>query len=326
MENETISDVSSLHNFGAIKRHVREKRNGAPKVTKLNTSLASKIKTKTINNSSFLKVSLKHNNKALAVALSAAKENSQQLRKEKLLLQGEIDELRLQNVSLRQKLNFLNKTLIEMETFLNNNFLTAIEISTISESCSNCKSYVAALEVTSGITEKSKDGSRTENQPSMQQVSSSASVMELNDSTSAGESKANNSPFPINGYVTERKKQNSDTKTKQERTLRCFTDRVRDTNSISTEIDPNGISHGESFPESGNEPACGDQVCSINEQKSEETVYDADMEMTASELGEIVIIKSKAKETNAQRVNAGKNPANLRKDNGSKGKYHKTKC
>ncbi|XP_067319315.1 shugoshin 2, partial [Anolis sagrei] len=388
MENETISDASSLHNFGAIKRHVREKRNGAPKVTKLNTSLASKIKTKTINNSSFLKVSLKHNNKALAVALSAAKENSQQLRKEKLLLQGEIDELRLQNVSLRQKLNFLNKTLIEMETFLNNNLLTAIEISTISEHipkmlelgrdlCNSCQqseisnhqirsirgnisaTYTSendgekqgclcvteVADLTKEMPELSKESATNqvrsllhfpekmlkpnetnkmknvlfakaflkENQPSMQQVSSSASVMELNDSTSAGESKANNSPFPINGYVTERKKQNSDTKTKQERTLRCFTDRVRDTNSISNEIDPNGISHGESFPESGNAPACGDQVCSINEQKSEETVYDADMEMTASELGEIVIIKSKAKEKNAQRVNAGKNPANLRK-------------
>uniref|UniRef100_L7MZL6 Shugoshin C-terminal domain-containing protein n=1 Tax=Anolis carolinensis TaxID=28377 RepID=L7MZL6_ANOCA len=138
MENEIISEVSSLHNFEHIKRHVREKRNGFPKVAKLNTSLASKIKTKTINNSSFLKVSLKNNNKALAVALSAEKEKSQQLRKEKLILQGEVDELRLQNVLLRQKLNFLNKTLIEMETFLNNNLLSAIEMSTISEVCFYC--------------------------------------------------------------------------------------------------------------------------------------------------------------------------------------------
>nr|XP_016847046.1 PREDICTED: shugoshin-like 2 [Anolis carolinensis] len=112
MENEIISEVSSLHNFEHIKRHVREKRNGFPKVAKLNTSLASKIKTKTINNSSFLKVSLKNNNKALAVALSAEKEKSQQLRKEKLILQGEVDELRLQNVLLRQKLNFLVNSVV----------------------------------------------------------------------------------------------------------------------------------------------------------------------------------------------------------------------
>ncbi|XP_016847046.2 shugoshin 2 isoform X2 [Anolis carolinensis] len=409
MENEIISEVSSLHNFEHIKRHVREKRNGFPKVAKLNTSLASKIKTKTINNSSFLKVSLKNNNKALAVALSAEKEKSQQLRKEKLILQGEVDELRLQNVLLRQKLNFLNKTLIEMETFLNNNLLSAIEMSTISEhipktlesgrdlynSCqqsevsnhqsrsigqhisatytsgndggkqdSLCVSEVADLakempelskETATNqirslpekmLSEKMLKENETnkmrnvlfanafskENQSSMQQVSSSASVMDLSNSISARDSKANNSSFTINGYVTERKKQrmplssivssNFDTKIEQESMLHCFTDRVRGTNWINNEIDPNGISHGESFPQSDNEPACRDKVCPIKEQKSEETVYDVDMEMTASELGEIVIIKSKVKEKNAKRVKAETISANLRKVNYSNTEKH----
>lgn len=49
MESDIIPEASSFCTFGEIKRRVREKKNGALKVTKLNTSLASKIKTKILS-------------------------------------------------------------------------------------------------------------------------------------------------------------------------------------------------------------------------------------------------------------------------------------
>lgn len=68
-----VTETGSLFTSGN-KRHVKDKR--ISKTAKLNVSLASKIKTKIINNSSIFKISLKHNNRALAQALSKEKENS----------------------------------------------------------------------------------------------------------------------------------------------------------------------------------------------------------------------------------------------------------
>ncbi|XP_012580479.1 PREDICTED: shugoshin-like 2 [Condylura cristata] len=123
-------DTGSLFTSGT-KRHVREKRNS--KTAKLNVSLASKIKTKILNNSSIFKISLKHNNRALAQALSREKENSRRITTEKMLLQKEVEKLNFENTFLRLKLNNLNKKLIETEALMNNNLITAIEMSTLSE-------------------------------------------------------------------------------------------------------------------------------------------------------------------------------------------------
>ncbi|KAI5930255.1 Shugoshin 2 [Manis javanica] len=125
-----VTETGSLFTSGN-KRHVKDKR--ISKTAKLNVSLASKIKTKIINNSSIFKISLKHNNRALAQALSKEKENSRRITTEKVLLQKEVEKLNFENTFLRLKLNNLNKKLIEIEALMNNNLITAIEMSTFSE-------------------------------------------------------------------------------------------------------------------------------------------------------------------------------------------------
>ncbi|XP_015224889.1 PREDICTED: shugoshin-like 2 [Cyprinodon variegatus] len=63
------------------------------KLSKQNSVLASKIKNKILNTSSFFKVSLKTNNKALALALQAQKERSRQLEMQVMDLQKQVDTL-----------------------------------------------------------------------------------------------------------------------------------------------------------------------------------------------------------------------------------------
>ena len=59
------------------------------------------------DNSSIFKISLKHNNRALAQALSRERENSRRITTEKMLLQKEVDKLNFENTFLRLKLNNL---------------------------------------------------------------------------------------------------------------------------------------------------------------------------------------------------------------------------
>ncbi|XP_074685620.1 shugoshin 2 [Strix aluco] len=132
MDKRVTAKPSTIFTSDAVKGHMKKK-DGTSHAAKWNAALASKIRTKLINNSSMFKVSLKQNNKALAVALSVEKENSRKLKSEKIFLQKEVEKIQLHNILLRQKLNCLNKTLKEIEAFLNDNLLTAIEISSLSE-------------------------------------------------------------------------------------------------------------------------------------------------------------------------------------------------
>ncbi|RVE61127.1 hypothetical protein OJAV_G00167660 [Oryzias javanicus] len=73
------------------------------KPSKQTSAAASKIKNKILNNSSFFKVSLKTNNKALALALQAQKEKSRQLEMQVVYLQKQLEALTFELAAKKYK-------------------------------------------------------------------------------------------------------------------------------------------------------------------------------------------------------------------------------
>nr|XP_020667439.1 shugoshin 2 isoform X1 [Pogona vitticeps] len=285
--------------------------------------------------------------------------------------------------------------LIKIEAFLNNNLLTAIELSSISEhipksvtleeeqcnsfdhqvrsigqhvnspyiakheekkqdkiftcGAEDCIKQISVLSTETAadqmntelfVSEKMQHSSESnkmetvpvrnifskENQSSVERLSSNTLNVDLDNASSVEDyennSKAHNSPFPIHGYVTRRKKQDMlcksimptdfDTKTDQKITLHCRTDIVSTTSEICNEIAPNGVPPIQSCFQPSNETAQTGKVTFSNDQTSEETVYDTDMELTASELGEILIIKSKGRERNTNIIKDSKKSTDLK--------------
>ncbi|XP_072902935.1 uncharacterized protein [Hemitrygon akajei] len=97
---------------------MKERRNGMLKKTKYNALLTSKIKTKILNSSSMMKISLKNNNKALAIALAKEKQKYRILEQENMMLQKEMCSQSYDIVALQQRLTTQNAKISILEEYL----------------------------------------------------------------------------------------------------------------------------------------------------------------------------------------------------------------
>lgn len=156
-------------------------------------------------------------------------------------------------------------------------------------------------------------------------------MLNLDKEPSVGEFQENSrppnySPFSIHGHVTERKKQarpcisnahpiadNLNIAVDQNSMLPCGTGKASIINKMGNQMPLNVASHPEPFTQPITLPAHTDKVGFKNDLKPEETLYDTDMELTASELGEIFTIKSKTRDKSANIVKANKTATALRK-------------
>ncbi|XP_072336067.1 uncharacterized protein [Scyliorhinus torazame] len=117
MESEAMNATVSTSHLD-FSGKMKERRNGILKKTKYNASLISKIKTKILNNSSMMKISLKNNNKALALALAEEKKKYRMAEQEKVILHKEIYTQNYDIVMLQQRLKTQNAKLSTLEDSL----------------------------------------------------------------------------------------------------------------------------------------------------------------------------------------------------------------
>ncbi|XP_034780272.1 shugoshin 2-like isoform X1 [Acipenser ruthenus] len=116
-----------------LRERMLEKKQGSLKAAKLNTSLALKIKTKILNNSSIVHTSMKINNKALALALSAQKEKCKLLEQEMIKLQKEAVMLYVQNASYSHRQNHLLSLLKELQQSTHERLDAAVQMCSVED-------------------------------------------------------------------------------------------------------------------------------------------------------------------------------------------------
>ncbi|KFR00082.1 hypothetical protein N306_13035, partial [Opisthocomus hoazin] len=262
-----------------------------------------------------------------------------------------------------------NKTLIEVEAFLNDNLLSAIEISSLCENLQRSSLPLSAGP--SSLTDDWFKGTRqsarsvelpvkvplisianaktAQNQLRTELTCNSAFLTHVKNKQSLRQSEErtkqyNDNSLPFCGSVTERKTHAVLHKSKAQPNIKDFDKKCssnnlphHDNNSSSNTNDMNlqessgDLSRIIPSPlkfSNGNKTDFKKQFVT-DKVKPEETVYDADMELTASDAGELLTVTMKDKDTlhqnKSSNVNSDKISANLRKVQHSKKDKEKIK-
>ncbi|KFZ60811.1 Shugoshin-like 2, partial [Podiceps cristatus] len=252
-----------------------------------------------------------------------------------------------------------NKSLIEIEAFLNYNLLAAIEISSLSENlqssvppsagpssptnnqfkstCQSARSVELPMKLPLIATADPEQQDSSSVQLCTELTCNSAFLTHVKNTQSLRQSEEltkqyNDSSLPFFGNVSERRKPAVLHKSKTQPDIKDFDKKCSSNNlahhGINSSSNTNDMNLQESLSyfsciipsplEFGNESKIDfKKMLFIDQMKPEETVYDADMELTTSDAGELLTVTTKDKAKLHQNKNSNANSdkilANFRK-------------
>ncbi|CAB1445349.1 unnamed protein product [Pleuronectes platessa] len=258
------------------------------KASKQTSAAASKIKNKILNTSSFFKVSLKTNNKALALALEAQKERSRQLEMEIVYLQKQVEALCFELATRKYK----DRKLLLILKNLHTNTLEHFDM--VSDLFSDSDLPRLSQDNKNGLNNINEDNPAVENL-----TDPSPPRPEMEKSTEANkEAEKRRVTQRIQAVVAGASRPSGSLRLEVERLSMMFSQSGFDLKSLpGPQSHPTSISRPSTC--AGSKPASTDTAAEpeLNQSnKQEKTVLlNATMELTQSDDPEIVVVETKAK-------------------------------